>query len=77
MQVLLVSAFPVRARGHCYVSREINRFSKSFQVANITKAGFSKLKTRFSRFETKFIQGSRIVAVLSRHAMLLKPSRLI
>ena len=46
MQVLLVGAFPVRVSGHCYDSQEIHRFSESFRVANITKAGFSKLKTR-------------------------------
>ena len=74
MQVLLVGAFPVRVSGHCYDSQEINRFSESFRVANITKAGFSKLKTRFSRFETRFVRGSSIVEVLSHHATHLKPS---
>ena len=52
MQVLLVSALALRAGGHCYVSREINRFSKSFQVANIKNAGFSNFKTRFLHFGT-------------------------
>ena len=52
MQVLLVGAFALCAGGHCYVSQEINRFSKSFQVANIKNAGFLKLKTRFSHFGT-------------------------
>ena len=75
MQVLLVSAFTVS--GHCYVSQGINCFTKSFRVANIKNAGFSKLKTRFLHFETQFVQGSSIVPVLSHHAVLLKPSQLI
>ena len=46
MQVLLVGV-----SGLClYVSLEINHFSKSFQVANMKNAGFSKLKTWFLRF---------------------------
>ena len=61
--MLLFSAFALRAGGHCYVSQKINRFSKSFQVANIKNAGFSKLKTRFSRFETRFVWGLSIVPV--------------
>ena len=73
----LFGAFAVRASGLCYVSREINRFSKSFPVANIKNAGFSKLKTRFLRFETRFVRDLSIVPVLSRHTTLLKPSQLI
>ena len=53
--MLLVGAFAVRASGHCYVSRDLIRLSKSFRVANIENAGFSKLKTRFSRFETRLL----------------------
>ena len=41
------SAFASRASGHCYVSREINRFSKSFRVANIKNAGFSNSRLGF------------------------------
>ena len=41
------------------------------------KCWFLELKTRFTRFETRFIRGSSIVLVLSRHPTLLKPSRLI
>ena len=70
-QVQLFGAFAVRASGPCYVSREINRFSKSFQVANIKNAGFSKLKTWFLRFETRFVRDLSIVPVLSRHTTLL------
>ena len=77
MQVQLFGAFSVHASGPCNVSREINRFSKSFRVANVKNAGFSKLKTWFLCFETRFIQGSSIVPVLSRHTTLLKPSQLI
>ena len=73
----LFGAFAVRASGPCYVSREINRFSKSFRVANIKNAGFSKLKTQFLRFETRFVRDLSIVPVLSRHTTLLKPSQLI
>ena len=46
--MLLVGVFAVFVSGHCYVSWEINRFLKSFPVANIKIAGFSKLKTRVS-----------------------------
>ena len=67
MQVLLVRAFSYMS----YVSREINRFLKSFQVVSIKNAGFSKLETRFSCFETRFVWGSSIVPVLSHHATLL------
>ena len=52
MQVLLVGAFAVCENGYCYVFREINRFSKFFQVVNIKSAGFS---TRFLHFETQFV----------------------
>ena len=41
-------------------------------VVNIKIAGFSKLETRLSCFETQFVRVSRILPVLSRHAMLLK-----
>ena len=58
------------------MSKSLNRSSKSFQVANIENAGFLKLKTRFSHFETRFVRGSSIVPVLSHHATLLKPSDL-
>ena len=44
--MLLVAAFAVRANGYCYVSREINRFSKSFRVVNIKKGWL--LETRDS-----------------------------
>ena len=71
MQVPLVCAFNVCANDYCYVSWEINRFLKSFRVVSIKNAGFSKLKTRFSCFETRFIRGSSIVPVLSHHATLL------
>ena len=67
MQVLLVCAFSYMS----YVSREINRFLKSFQVVSIKNAGFSKLETRFSCFETRFVRGSSFVPVLSCQAMLL------
>ena len=55
MQVLLVGAFNVRANGSCFLSREINRFLKSFQVVNIKNAGFSQLDTPFSCFKTRFV----------------------
>ena len=70
-QVPLVRAFSVCANGYCYVSWEINRFLKSLWVVSIKNAGFSKLETQFSCFETRFIRGSSIVPVLSRHATLL------
>ena len=57
--------------GYCYVSQEINCFLKSFRVVSIKNASFSKLETRFSCFETRFVRGSSIVPVLSHHAMLL------
>ena len=57
--------------GYCYISREINCFLKSFWVVSIKNAGFSKLETRFSCFKTRFVWGSSIVPVLSRHTMLL------
>ena len=44
---------------------------KSFRVLSIKNAGFSKLETWFSCFETQFILGSSIVPVLSCHAMFL------
>ena len=44
---------------------------KSFQVVSIKTAGFSKLETQFSCLETRFVRGSSIVPVLSRHTMLL------
>ena len=69
MQVPLVRAFNVCANGYCYVSQEINCFLKSFRVVSIKKCWF--LKTRFSCFETQFVQGLSIVPVLSRHKMLL------
>ena len=53
------------------MSKSLNGSSKSFQVANIENAGFLKLKTRFSPFETRFVRGSSIVPVLSHHATLL------
>ena len=53
------------------VFREINRFLKSFSVVSIKNDGFSKLETRFSCFKTRFVWGSSIVPVLSRHTMLL------
>ena len=58
MQVLLVSVFSVFVSGR-YVFWEINRFLKSFRVANIKIAGFSKLKTRVSLqcFEMKHASG--------------------
>jgi len=52
MQALLVGAFAVQASVHCYVSQEINHFSKSLRVANIINAGFSNLKTQSSHFKT-------------------------
>ena len=55
----------------CFSRKWINHFLKSFRVVSIKKAGFSKLKTRFSCFETRFVWGSSIVPVLSRHTMLL------
>ena len=61
-QVLLVGAFAVRANGY-YVSREVNRFSKSFRVVNLKSAGFSKLETRFSRFKTRFVRVWSILPV--------------
>ena len=68
----LVRAFSVCANGYCHVSREINHFLKSFRVVSIKNAGFSKLETRFSCFETdRFVRGSSIVPVLSCHATLL------
>ena len=71
MQVPLVRAFNACANGYCYVSQERNCFLKSFQVVSIKNASFSKLETRFSCFETRFVWGSSIVPVLSRHATLL------
>ena len=71
MQVPLVRAFNVYVNGYCYISREINCFLKSFWVVSIKNAGFSKLETRFSCFKTRFVWGSSIVPVLSRHTMLL------
>ena len=53
------------------VFQEINRFLKSFSVVSIKNDGFSKLKTRFSCFEIRFVRGSSIIPVLSRHATLL------
>ena len=44
---------------------------KSFQVVSIKNAGCSKLETWFSCFETRFVQGSSIVPVLSHHPTLL------
>ena len=70
-QVPFVHAFNVCVNGYCYVSQEINRFLKSFQVVSIKNAGISKLETRFSCFETRFLRGSSIVPVLSCHATLL------
>ena len=67
----LVRAYNVCANGYCYVSQEINRFLKSFRVVSIKNAGFSKLETQFSCFETRFVWGSSIVPVLSCHATLL------
>ena len=55
----------------CFSRKLINHFLKSFRVVSIKNAGFSKLKTRFSCFETQFIRGSSIVPVLSHHATLL------
>ena len=69
--MLLVRAFNVCVNGYCYVSREINRFLKSFRVVSIKNAAFSKLETRFSCFETRFVRGSSIVPVLSCDATLL------
>ena len=71
MQVPLAHAFNVCANGYCYVSQEINHFLQSFRVVSIKNAGFSKLETRFSCFETRFVWGSSIVPVLSHHATLL------
>ena len=71
MQVPLVCAFNVCANDYCYVSWEINRFLKSFRVVSIKNAGFSKLETRFSCFETRFVRGSSIVPVLHCRATLL------
>ena len=71
MQGPLVRAFNSVANGYCYVSREINRFLKSFRVVSIKNAGFSKLETRFSCLETRFVRGSSIVPVLSRLATFL------
>ena len=68
--MLLVGAFNVRANGYCFLSREINRFLKSFQVVNIKNAGFSQLDTPFSCFKTRFVWGSSIVPVLSHHTTL-------
>ena len=55
----------------CYVSQEINCFLKSFQVVSIKNASFSKLEPQFSCFKTRFVRGSSIVPVLSRHTTLL------
>ena len=55
----------------CFSRKLINHFLKSFRVVSIKNAGFSKLKTRFSCFKTRFIRGSSIVPVLSHHATLL------
>ena len=71
MQVPLAHAFNVCANGYCYVSQEINHFLQSFRVVSIKNAGFSKLETRFSCFETRFVRGSSFVPVLSCQAMLL------
>ena len=49
MQVLLVSALAERANGRCYVSREINRFLKSFGVVTIKKCWF--LNYRISKLD--------------------------
>ena len=54
-QVLLVCTFAEHA-GYTYVSPEINRFMKSYQLVNIKNACFSKLETRFSCFETGFVR---------------------
>ena len=70
-QVPLVRAFNVCVNGYCYISREINHFLKSFRVVSIKNAAFSKLETRFSCFETRFVRGSSIVPVLSCDATLL------
>ena len=51
------------------VFREINDFSKFFQVVNIKSAGFSKLETQFLRFETWLIRVLSILPVLNRHAI--------
>ena len=67
----MVCTFNVCANGYSYVSREINCFVKSFRVVIIKTAGFSKLETRFSCFETRFVRGSSIVPVFYRHATLL------
>ena len=71
MQVPLVCTFNVCANGYSYVSWEINCFLKSFRVVSIKNAGFSKLETRFSCFETRFVRGSSIVPVLHCRATLL------
>ena len=44
-QVLLVTAFAVRAKCYCYFSQEIKPFLKFFWVVNIKNAVFSKLET--------------------------------
>ena len=46
-------------------------FPEILSSGEYKNAGFSKLETRFSCFETRFIRGSSIVPVLSHQAMLL------
>ena len=70
-QVLLASAFIVRVTGYCYVSWEINRFSKFFRVMNTKKCWFLETQTRFLCFETRFVHVSSTLWVLSPHATFL------
>ena len=56
-QVLLVCTFAEHAKVILiYVSPEVNHFTKSYRLVNIKNACFSKLETRFSRFETGFVR---------------------
>ena len=69
----LVGAFAVCASGHCYVSRS---FLEILASGECKKCWFLKTKTRFSHFETWFVQGLSIVSFVFS-TTLLKPSRLI
>ena len=68
-RLFLLHTFAVRANGYSYIFRQVNHFSKFFWVVNIKSAGFSKLETRFSHFETRFVRVSSILPVLSRRAI--------
>ena len=79
--MLLVGAFAVCASGDCYVSREINRFSKSFLVANIKKCWFLETQDLVFAFRnsihSRLEYSSGFVSSLQRSLSLTDLSRKI